>query len=41
MKMEHTLHAPFSGTVRNIAAEPGAQLVEGGEIMVIERDESR
>jgi hypothetical protein len=27
--------------VRNIAAEPGAQLVEGGEIMVIERDESR
>ena len=41
MKMEHTLHAPFAGTVRAIAAESGAQLVEGGEIMVIERDETR
>jgi 3-methylcrotonyl-CoA carboxylase alpha subunit len=41
MKMEHTLHAPFAGTVRAIAAEPGAQLVEGGEIMLIERDETR
>ena len=41
MKMEHTLHAPFAGTVRSIAAEPGAQLVEGGEIMLIERDETR
>jgi 3-methylcrotonyl-CoA carboxylase alpha subunit len=41
MKMEHTLHAPFAGTVRAIAAEPGAQLVEGGEIMLIERGETR
>jgi 3-methylcrotonyl-CoA carboxylase alpha subunit len=41
MKMEHTLQAPFAGTVRTIAAEPGAQLVEGGEIMVIGRDETR
>jgi 3-methylcrotonyl-CoA carboxylase alpha subunit len=41
MKMEHTLAAPFAGTVRAIAAEPGAQLVEGGEIMLIERDETR
>jgi 3-methylcrotonyl-CoA carboxylase alpha subunit len=41
MKMEHTLQAPFAGTVRTIAAEPGAQLVEGGEIMLIERDETR
>jgi 3-methylcrotonyl-CoA carboxylase alpha subunit len=41
MKMEHTLHAPFAGTVRAIAAEPGVQLVEGGEIMLIERDETR
>jgi 3-methylcrotonyl-CoA carboxylase alpha subunit len=41
MKMEHTLQAPFAGTVRTITAEPGAQLVEGGEIMVIERDETR
>jgi biotin carboxyl carrier protein len=39
--MEHTLQAPFAGTVRTIAAEPGAQLVEGGEIMLIERDETR
>jgi 3-methylcrotonyl-CoA carboxylase alpha subunit len=41
MKMEHTLSAPFAGTVRAIAAAPGAQLVEGAEIMVIERDETR
>jgi len=41
MKMEHTLHAPFAGVVRTIAAEPGTQLVEGGEIMLIERDETR
>jgi 3-methylcrotonyl-CoA carboxylase alpha subunit len=41
MKMEHTLHAPFAGTVRSIAADPAAQLVEGGEIMVIERAETR
>jgi 3-methylcrotonyl-CoA carboxylase alpha subunit len=41
MKMEHTLHAPFAGTVRSIAAEPGAQLVEGGPIMLIECGESR
>ena len=41
MKMEHTLQAPFAGTVQAIAAEPGTQLVEGGEIMLIERDETR
>ena len=41
MKMEHTLQAPFAGTVRVIAAAPGAQLVEGGEIMLIERDKTR
>jgi 3-methylcrotonyl-CoA carboxylase alpha subunit len=41
MKMEHTLAAPFAGTVRAIAAAAGAQLVEGGEIMVIEPDETR
>ncbi len=41
MKMEHTLSAPFAGTVRALAAAPGAQLVEGGEIMLIERDETR
>jgi 3-methylcrotonyl-CoA carboxylase alpha subunit len=41
MKMEHTLSAPFAGIVRAIAAAPGAQLVEGGEIMLIERDETR
>ncbi len=41
MKMEHTLSAPFAGTVRAIAAAPGDQLVEGGEIVLIERDETR
>jgi len=37
MKMEHTLRAPFAGTVATLAASVGAQVVEGGEIMVIER----
>jgi 3-methylcrotonyl-CoA carboxylase alpha subunit len=41
MKMEHTLSAPFAGMVRAIAAAPGAQLVEGGEIMLIEPHETR
>jgi 3-methylcrotonyl-CoA carboxylase alpha subunit len=41
MKMEHTLAAPFAGMVRAIAAAPGAQLVEGGEIMLIEPDDTR
>ncbi|MGH6674393.1 MAG: acetyl/propionyl/methylcrotonyl-CoA carboxylase subunit alpha [Xanthobacteraceae bacterium] len=36
MKMEHTLHAPFAGIVRRIAVAAGAQVVEGGEIMVID-----
>ena len=35
MKMEHTLHAPFSGIVQQVALAPGTQVVEGGEIMVI------
>jgi 3-methylcrotonyl-CoA carboxylase alpha subunit len=41
MKMEHTLHAPFVGIVRSVAVTPGAQVVEGGEIMVIEPAETR
>jgi 3-methylcrotonyl-CoA carboxylase alpha subunit len=39
MKMEHTLRAPFAGVVRHVAAVQGAQVVEGGEIVVIERAE--
>jgi 3-methylcrotonyl-CoA carboxylase alpha subunit len=41
MKMEHTLHAPFAGVIRNVAVAAGAQVVEGGEIMLIERSENR
>jgi 3-methylcrotonyl-CoA carboxylase alpha subunit len=36
MKMEHTLRAPFAGTVAAIAAAVGAQVVEGAQIMMIE-----
>jgi 3-methylcrotonyl-CoA carboxylase alpha subunit len=36
MKMEHTLHSPFAGTVQRIVVGPGAQVVEGGEIMLID-----
>jgi 3-methylcrotonyl-CoA carboxylase alpha subunit len=41
MKMEHTLHAPFAGVVRNVAVVEGTQVVEGGEIMLIEPPENR
>jgi len=41
MKMEHTLHAPFAGVVRNVAIAAGTQVVEGGEIMLIEPSENR
>ena len=41
MKMEHTLHAPFAGLVRHIAVAVGVQVVEGGEIMLIEPSENR
>ena len=41
MKMEHTLQAPFAGTVQQVTVSPGAQVVEGGEIMVIEPAEAR
>ncbi len=40
MKMEHTLHAPFAGVVRNVAVAAGSQVVEGGEIMLIEPSEN-
>jgi biotin carboxyl carrier protein len=38
MKMEHTLRAPFDGTVTEVAASAGAQDVEGAQIMVLEAD---
>jgi len=41
MKMEHTLRAPFVGTVRKVAVTAGAQVVEGGEIMLIEPSGTR
>jgi 3-methylcrotonyl-CoA carboxylase alpha subunit len=41
MKMEHTLQAPFAGVVRHVAVAAGAQVVEGGEIMLIEPSENR
>jgi 3-methylcrotonyl-CoA carboxylase alpha subunit len=41
MKMEHTLHAPFAGVVRNVVVAEGTQVVEGGEIMLIEPSENR
>jgi 3-methylcrotonyl-CoA carboxylase alpha subunit len=41
MKMEHTLHAPFAGVVRTVAVAEGTQVVEGGEIMLIEPSENR
>jgi 3-methylcrotonyl-CoA carboxylase alpha subunit len=37
MKMEHTLRAPFAGTVAEVAVAVGTQVVEGAQIMMIER----
>ena len=37
MKMEHTLRSPFAGTVAEVAVGVGAQVVEGAQIMMIER----
>jgi len=37
MKMEHTLRAPFAGVVATVAVGAGTQVVEGAQIMVIER----
>ena len=36
MKMEHTIAAPFGGTVRKVAAVPNATLMEGEPILFIE-----
>jgi biotin carboxyl carrier protein len=36
MKMEHTLRAPFAGTVKELPVSTGAQVVEGAPIMVLE-----
>jgi 3-methylcrotonyl-CoA carboxylase alpha subunit len=37
MKMEHTLRAPFAGIVAEVAVGAGAQVVEGAQIMFIEK----
>jgi 3-methylcrotonyl-CoA carboxylase alpha subunit len=36
MKMEHTLRAPFAGTVKELPVSTGAQVVEDAPIMVLE-----
>ena len=35
MKMEHALTAPFAGTIEEIAASVGAQVIQGAKIIVI------
>ncbi len=39
MKMEHTIKAPISGTVRKIAAVPNATVMDGEAILFIEESE--
>jgi biotin carboxyl carrier protein len=41
MKMEHTLRAPFAGTVTEVPVGAGDQVVEGAQIMVIEPSDRR
>jgi 3-methylcrotonyl-CoA carboxylase alpha subunit len=36
MKMEHTLRAPFAGTVTQVPVRSGAQVVESAPVMVLE-----
>ena len=39
MKMEHSLTAPFDGTVAELNAEAGAQVSEGALLVRIEKGE--
>jgi 3-methylcrotonyl-CoA carboxylase alpha subunit len=38
MKMEHTLMAPFDGTVAELNASPGAQVSEGVQLARVEAE---
>jgi 3-methylcrotonyl-CoA carboxylase alpha subunit len=40
MKMEHAMTAPFDGTVAELAAAPGAQVVEGQMLVRVEAEPS-
>ena len=40
MKMEHSLTAPFDGTVSELAAEAGAQVREGTVLAIVEAEPS-
>ena len=37
MKMEHSLTAPFDGTVADLSASAGAQVTEGSVLVRVER----
>ena len=39
MKMEHTLTAPFDGTVAELNATAGGQMSEGATLVRVERSE--
>jgi biotin carboxyl carrier protein len=36
MKMEHSLVAPWAGTVKSVAVKPGDRVEEGAELVVLE-----
>jgi 3-methylcrotonyl-CoA carboxylase alpha subunit len=40
MKMEHSLSAPWSGTVSAVAVKPGDRVEEGVELVVLEPAEA-
>jgi 3-methylcrotonyl-CoA carboxylase alpha subunit len=39
MKMEHSMAAPFDGTVAELVAETGAQVTEGTLLVRVEKGE--
>jgi biotin carboxyl carrier protein len=36
MKMEHSLVAPWAGTVKSVAVNPGDRVEEGAELVILE-----
>jgi biotin carboxyl carrier protein len=36
MKMEHSMAAPWAGTVKTVAVKPGDRVEEGADLVVLE-----
>jgi biotin carboxyl carrier protein len=36
MKMEHSLAAPWAGTIKSVAVKPGDRVEEGADLIILE-----